>query len=278
VIQNGFTGDSDPRLAACRRELEGIQHEELLLDEPLFDLAAYVVAIERYEPARWCFLNSYSVILGPDWLAHLSRALDGADVGLVGASGSWGSMRSYVRFQFGLGGPYARVFGDRRATNATLAAIDRRNAPEAPDPGLVKRRLKTLRSTVEQTRGFGSFPAAHVRSTGFMIESATLTGMRIPTLSTKIGTYRFESGAASLTSQVAGAGLRALVVDRTGRSFDSADWPASHTFWQAGQEGLLIADKQTAHYEETDLAGRRVLAGFAWGPAGEALVPEPEVR
>jgi len=270
VIYNGFVGERDARLAECRREFDGIAHEELLLGEPLLDLAAYVEATRRVPGARWCFLNSYSVLLAPGWLALLSAALDPSDVGLVGASGSWGSMRSYVRFQFGLGGPYAEVFDDRRETNATLAAIDRRNTPAGPRIGFTARRLRTVRATFEQTRGFARFPASHVRSTGFVIDADTLASLRIPPLRSKIATYRFESGAASLTAQVTAIGMRALVVDRAGRAFAPADWPSSATFWQSRQEGLLIADKQTSHYDQSDLLGRSVLAGFAWGGAREA--------
>ena len=41
-------------------------------------------------------LNSHSEILSPDWLAELDRALDQPRSGLVGATGSWASTRSWV--------------------------------------------------------------------------------------------------------------------------------------------------------------------------------------
>jgi hypothetical protein len=270
VIYNGFRGERDPRLADCRRELDGIAHEQLVLGDPALDLAAYVGAVRAHEPARWCLLNSYSEILAAGWLGHLARALDSPGAGLVGASGSWGSMRSYVRFQFGLGGPYAATFADRRATNAILAGFDAANTPAAR-PGFIARRLHTLRATVDQTRGFAGFPAVHVRSTGFMLDAATLDLLRVPSLRSKVATYRFESGAASMTAQIERAGLSALVVDRDGNTYQRADWAASATFWQGRQERLLIADKQTAHYEQADLAGRAVLSGFAWGRARDPL-------
>jgi hypothetical protein len=178
-------------------------------------------------------------------------------------------MRSFVRFQFGLGGAYGRVFDDRLATTRTLAAIDRRNrATDASPPGFLARRWKTVRATVQQTRGFAPFPAAHVRSTGFMADTGTLERLRFGALESKIATYRLESGAASITAQVRALGLRTLVVDRDGRRFEPDSWPDSATFWQGRQEGLMIADKQTEHYAEVDARGRAVLAGFAWGERG----------
>jgi hypothetical protein len=269
IVCNGFSGADDDRLVAAQRALAGVEHDLLVLDAPVLDLAAYAIVAERLAPARCCFLNSYSTILAPDWLALLSDALDAPGVGLVGASGSWGSMRSYVRFQFGLGGAYGEVFSDRRKTNQILAAIDKRNRASGPAPGFLAGKVKTARSTYEQTHGFASFPARHIRSTGFMIDTDTLARLEVGRLTTKIATYRLESGSASLAAQVERLGLGAVVVDRHGHAFSSGEWPASRTFWQARQENLLIADKQTAHYQEADEAGRAVLAGFAWGAAAD---------
>jgi hypothetical protein len=276
VICNGFEGDGDARLAQARAAFDGIEHSAIVLPTPVLDLAAYRAAAQRLAPARCCFLNSFSVILSPGWLAHLSDALDEDGVGLVGASGSWGSMRSFVRFQFGLGGAYGRVFDDRLATTRTLAAIDARNRPaDAEAPGLLARRWKTVRATVQQTRGFAPFPAAHVRSTGFMADTGTLERLRFGSLESKIATYRLESGVASITAQVRALGLRTLVVDRDGRRFEPDFWPQSATFWQRGQEGLMIADKQTEHYAEVDEHGRAVLSGFAWGERADPVSAPP---
>lgn len=274
VVCNGFSGRDDSRLTAARRVLDGIEHTTISIDPPVLDIAAYRIAAERLAPARCCFLNSFSTILAPGWLAHLGGALDATDVGLVGASGSWGSMRSFVRFQFGLGGPYSRAFADRRTTTRILASIAQRNlSSQSPAGSLVPKlrtlqaivTLQTVRSSVAQTRGFRTFPAPHVRSTGFMIDSETIAQLDLGSLGTKMETYRIESGAASITRQVQRLGMRTLVVDRDGRQFEPGEWPSSHTFWQGRQEKLMLADKQTEHYEVVDAAGRAVLSGFAWG-------------
>jgi hypothetical protein len=287
IVCNGFDGPNDARLVAARRELEGIEFATIILDDPVLDLAAYRIAAEQLAPARCCFLNSFSTILTPHWLAHLSEALDAPDVGLVGASGSWGSMRSYVRFQFGFGGAYARAFSDRKRTNQILASIAQRNLAEPPPSGFLVPKLRTLasilalqtvRNAVAQTHGFTPFPSPHIRSTGFMIDSEIVAQLRFGSLESKMATYRLESGAASITAQVRRLGLRTLVVDRHGRHFEPDDWPASRTFWQGRQENLMIADKQTAHYAEVDDAGRNVLAGFAWGEQADIAPPEPPPR
>ena len=48
----------------------------------------------RFANMRLAFLNTFSEILADNWLAHLDAALDRADVGVVGATGSWQSLAS----------------------------------------------------------------------------------------------------------------------------------------------------------------------------------------
>jgi hypothetical protein len=121
VILNGFRPQDD--LAPWRRLLGDVEHDELHLERRVLDLAAYREAAERVVAERFCFLNSYSVVLANNWLRALEDALSAPGVGLVGASGSWGSVRSYNRFMLGFGGPYASIFSDRRATNVALATV-----------------------------------------------------------------------------------------------------------------------------------------------------------
>ena len=89
VLVNGGTPQ---QRQALEGELEGVEHQ-LIVDEPV-DLAAYLQAAKRLPHDRLCFLNSHSVILAQDWLAKLAHALDQPGAGLVGATGSWESVRS----------------------------------------------------------------------------------------------------------------------------------------------------------------------------------------
>jgi hypothetical protein len=197
---------------------------------------------------------------------------------LVGATGSWGSIRSYLRFSLGLGGPYARVFDDRHATIATLEAIAEQRQTATPKP----RRIPVVTyaaAVLDQAHGFTSFPAYHVRTTGFMLSREAFVNLRIPPVERKNDVYRLESGRRSISAQVARQGLDLLVVDRDGRSFRPEEWAGSRTLWQGSQEGLLIADNQTASYAQGDDSARETLARYAWGvsadPAlGGGLAPE----
>lgn len=275
MLFNGFASGAD--LGPWRRALAGMEYEELRLARPVLDLAAYWQALERVPAERYCFLNSYAVVLADNWLGALWDALQASDVGIAGASGSWGSVRSFQRFMLGLGGRYARVFEDRRAAVSTLAGLggeDRRTeedddrSAEAPNK---RAPLKFARALLEQSYGFTPFPAAHVRTNCFMANREVLLKVEMRRLARKADAYRFESGRHGLTAQIERMGLAARLVGRDGRSYPASDWPESRTFWQADQENLLVSDNQTRAYEHGDVAVRAALSRYAWGEAADWL-------
>jgi hypothetical protein len=277
----------DQARTAVSAELDGVEHRLLALDEPVQDLTAYAEAVKRLDHDRVCFLNSYSEILAPDWLAKLHHALDQPEVGLVGATGSWASVRSSVLNSLFLPNPYRRALPKRSVTrdqmNAINAEIEQmRIAPDeasmetAPaSRKLSSSVLSTLKSfgpMPEQLLRFPAFPAAHMRTNGFMANRALLAELQMHGISRKMDAYALESGRDSLTRQVQRRGLRTLVVARDGTFYEQEQWPLSRTFWQGEQEGLLIADNQTRIYANGSLDRRRVLAGFAWGPRADPHV------
>jgi hypothetical protein len=271
ILFNGVRAEQRSTFLA---ELDGVEHSLVTLQEPVLDLVAYAHAAMRLEHARLCFLNSNSVILAPGWLAKLDSALDRPDAGLVGASGSWASILSLMRFSLGLGGAYGKLLGERRATVATFEAITESHEAEAAEPNRRKIPLITYGSLVlDQMHGFVPFPAPHVRTTGFMISREVFGQMRMPALRRKNDAYRFESGRHSLTARVERLGLDALVVAADGRTYGKDDWFASRTFWQGNQENLMIADKQTTFYGRGDMSARRVLSRYAWGERADPSAP-----
>lgn len=264
MLLNGF-GTADD-LSPWRELLSDVEHEELRLEHPVLDLAAYREAARGVSADRYCFLNSYCEVLADGWLAALQDALVTHNAGLAGPSGSWGSIRSYNRFMLGFGGHYARVFPDRRATLATLQAVAARGDPSNGEGRHAP--LHFLRELAARSHGFRSFPSPHIRTSAFMVDAEVFRGLRMPALRTKPDALRFESGRRSMTAQVERKGLTPLVVGRDGAVFSAKDWASSGTFWQADQENLLIADKQTADYELGDAAARAALSRYAWGNAG----------
>jgi hypothetical protein len=275
LLCKGFSSAAE--LAPVLERLDGLRAERIDVPDDGYDLTAYRVAAAALTPSRCCFLNSYSTILAANWLAHLHAALELPGVGLVGASGSWGSHRSFARFALGLGGPYARVYADRRATTATFDSIGAGGDEPPPSPSSPPPRRNRFAShrelafaVYQQFHGFSPFPAPHVRSTGFMLDAASAVALLGLPLATKFDTYRAESGAASVSARVERSGSRLLVVDRDGNSHGAEDWPDSRTFWQGEQEQLMIADKQTDSYSMGNDEQRLALSRFAWGSRADS--------
>jgi hypothetical protein len=280
ILLNNVPEQQRPELLT---ELEGVTHQVLDLAEPVQDLAAYAQAARRLEHEHLCFLNSHSEIVVPDWLAKLDHALNQPRVGLVGATGSWASTRSWVLHSFFLPTPYRGHIPERRIAREQFLAIEleRDGIPVSGSPELVRRtlgdslraKLRTLPDLPVQILGFEGFPAYHLRTNAFMATRATLGKVRIRELETKMDAYRLENGRHSLTRQVQAMGLRTLVVASDGATYDHEQWPLSRTLWQGDQENLLIADNQTRSYAAGGLDRRRLLSGFAWGSQANPSLP-----
>ena len=90
IIYKGFNGKSD--VAAYEKLLAGIPHTCLFLSDIGFDLRPYFIAARKSESKYLCYLNSFSAILADYWLLKLHTHIKKTGVGLVGATGSWGSI------------------------------------------------------------------------------------------------------------------------------------------------------------------------------------------
>jgi hypothetical protein len=261
TVLNGVDGDQRSALVA---ELDRVAHRAIELKLPVQDLAAYAQAVARLEHERVCFLNSHSEIVVDDWLAKLDQALDEPRAGLVGATGSWASLRSYAFRRLGLPSAYRPLWPDRSRTFKEFQEIESERSGSPPPRG-PRTAVYTARTLADMAFGFPRFPAPHVRTNAFMAERSFFDRSLARMPSGKFAAYRLESGHRSITTQVRRSGLRALVVDSEGAALDTHEWPHSETFWSGAQRRLLVADNQTRIYQEADGYRRTLLAQYAWG-------------
>ena len=275
VVLNGFVPGE--RIEDWKRLLDAVEHEQLLLERPLLDLAAYRLAVDRIPAERYCFMNSYATPLADGWLNALDSALAEPGVGISGATGSWASTRSWTTHVLRLPSAYRGVLPPSREAVPAFMAIEAERQEPAPDlipaaePSKLRTRMQTLLEMPRQTLPFERFPAYHVRTNAFMASRRILQSLDRPAIDSKRDAYLLESGRNSLTRQVQRMGLRTLLVDRDGTSYKHEDWHLSRTFWQGDQEGLLIADNQTRIYAEADAERRRLLSRFAWGAKADPV-------
>ena len=247
-----------------------VPHTRLVLDAPVLDLAAYLQAAQRLEHSHVCFVNSHSVPLGAGWLAHLARPLSRPEVGVAGATASWASNLSLTLYMIGFANAYSKAFATRAETWEQFASLLTEQDPDWKPRGRLLTRIWHVLHLHYAWR-FPSFPAYHLRTNAFAIDRQLLLSLRLRHIDNKTDTYKVESGRRSLTAQIEGDGLKAVVCGRDGRAYLKEDWAASGTLWQRRQENLLVADNQTRSYESGDLARRQVLSRFAWGPSAEPL-------
>ena len=85
---------------------------------------------------------------------------------------------------------------------------------------------------------FGRYPNPHIRTNAFMIERDRFLSLTFPLFKKKSDVYKFESGRRSMTKQISAQGLKPIVVDRTGKTYDITEWKASSTFWTNDQVNL----------------------------------------
>jgi hypothetical protein len=265
LAMKGFdrAADAEPYLERARH----LHPEVLSFSDEGLDLGVYFAVAARLRRDRYCFLNSYSEPLSEGWLAKLDAALAQPRAGLVGATGSWASTRSWVAYSLRLPSAYRGVLPARKIARQVFNSIDmersgveRRSTLES-----LLAKLRLIPQMPEQILAFEPFPAYHIRTNAFMIGHATLAELSLHAVHSKFDAYLLENGRRSITRQAQRLGLRTLVVDRAGVAYERDDWHRSRTLWQGRQEGLLVADNQTRSYDAGDASRRRVLSGFAWG-------------
>ena len=205
-----------------------------------YDIGKYRAALETSDFELCCFLNSYSIMCASGWLAKLSRCARDPRVGIVGATGSY---ESALAGGIALAGLVARLRARKRGP----------------------RMLRRVFGAFKRWAWYPAFPNPHIRTNAFMIRRDVFQRVRWPRNPSRMGALRFESGRRSLTRQVLGMGLDAVIVGRDGRRFGISEWPSSGTFRQNGQHNLLVADNRTIDYSTAAPERRRQLAAAAWG-------------
>jgi hypothetical protein len=230
LIFKGFSGyEWPPGFLQLVRDLPV---QTLFTSDVGFDIGPYFEVVREFDYRFFVFLNSFATLRAADWLRKLVEPARAANVGAVGATGSWET-------QYGL-------------------------SPRQEEAFYLKHKLKQLRCMAMGSR-IPAFPNYHLRTNAFIARATILRRLKVPVIRTKKDAYAFESGPKSLTRQLLDLNQQVLVVDRNGAVFEKEEWARSRTFKQAAQENLLVADNQTSRYEAASMEERRRLSLIAWG-------------
>ncbi|MFC7702454.1 hypothetical protein ACFQX9_38015 [Bradyrhizobium sp. GCM10028915] len=261
VVFKGFPDEES--LARARALFAGISIHSVQIDDSGYDLGAYVRSARIAPNRRLLFLNTFSQILGDNWMQFFDRALSRPGVGVVGATGSWAantagvesSLIYVIRRMMGLparlyqASEHGQASGSRPAAGA-MAAI--KSAGWAP----FEYALRLYR--------YGRYPNPHLRTNAIMIDRDRFLSLRLPDCKTKSDAHMFESGRRSMTRQILQQKLRPVIVDRHGKVYDIAEWKSSLTFRVSQQQNLLIADNRTADYAQGGAERKQYLERLSW--------------
>ena len=287
VLYKGF--DSNAARFEAGKAFHGVPHRAIELDDEGYDIGAYRKALEAISNEYVCFLNTHTEIASENWLRLMYQSMLLSDIGIVGSTGSYESLRSSIGLQSEVTRlckshqfPYDeavdyyfrfltekscrkwrsqrsfRIFRWARRVQQYLKRIER-----SPRSKVVP---------IENSKQFPTFPNPHIRSNGFMVHRNWMYESVDVPIRNKHDAFLFESGPNSLTARIRRAGLRAVVVDRRGNVYDVPDWWKSRTFRIADQEDILLTDNQSRGFMRLDPGSRYTHTRITWGDyVGEAL-------
>jgi len=234
IIYKGFENTNDA--AEWERLVADIPHRLIHVSDGGFDLRAYRIAAEQSENEFVYFLNSFSEILGDDWLKKTFVVMNQPGVGIVGATGSWESM-------------------------LTNALVDFNEIPSSS----ILERLKGFIRFKSCKWCFNPFPNPHIRTNAFLMRRKIMLSVWPEKIRTKRGAYLFENGRNSLTNRLGRIGLEARVVGNDGNSYKPKEWDRSRTFRCQDAENLLVGDNQTRLFADATPEQRNHLKQLCWG-------------
>ncbi len=265
IILKGFPNRD--ALDAVRVMLDPLLINTVEVDDTGYDIGSYFAVAAAVANPQLLFLNTFSEILADNWLACFANALALPGVGLVGATGSWQSIRSgyeaaLLRILREPRYYINRYFGGTVSTSGKNIGLVDNDGPV--DISRLVRRMGRISLYPLRVYQFDRYPNPHIRTNAFMIRKDDFLSLRGATFKKKMDAYRFESGRQSMTKQIMAAGLRPVVVDRSGEVYEIPRWKSSSTFWIDAQGNLLIADNQTNSYALGNPQRRSILRNYAW--------------
>lgn len=91
IVYKGFEGDG-AGLMLAQKLFSEVESEAIFVTDQCLDIGAYLQAAHQIDSHYVCFLNTHSVINGPNWLLFLTNAISVPEIGLAGATGSYESL------------------------------------------------------------------------------------------------------------------------------------------------------------------------------------------
>ena len=130
-----FKGFSEYNLGEVYTDpLKDIRHTKLFLPDIGIDIDTYFEVATKTCYNYYFFLNSHSIIISPNWLLKIYIVGSKRDVGLTGATGSWGTVGCEISWGLFLFLLATKKNAFQAVLEFCTLAINRLNHPTFPNP------------------------------------------------------------------------------------------------------------------------------------------------
>ena len=128
-------------------------------------------------------------------------------------------------------------------------------------------KIKSILYAISNFYDFGFFPNPHIRSNCFMISAENYLGLKLTEryMLKKKGTWINESGRNGMTNQLKRKNFNILVVNSEGKAFIEKDWNKSNTYAINDQSKLIISDKYSRIYDNSNETEKLQISKQVWG-------------
>ena len=195
-----------------------------------YDWGSYLRIAKEYNEKKILFMNCHSYPLINNWLNIFVQYYK--ENTLIGSSGSY---ESQVNISF-----------------SKLLNINY---------------IKSIIFAVSNFVDFPLFPNPHIRSNCFMISSKNFQSLKLTKKYKykKKATWINESGRYGMSNQLKKKKINLFVVNSDGKLFDYFDWKNSETYATGKQSKLIISDKYSRIYNETNDEKKKLIRKNVWG-------------
>lgn len=298
IVAKGFPDAGSVQILRNMLSEKELDPEIIEVDDSIgYDLQAYMIAAQIVIENKICFINTFSILKSVNWLMKLKKAFEQSDVGMVGGTGSFESIRNswevYLKFVLISNNykfdrkmvrnfysrcqdlnPNAKLVYDSKILRVKkyLGDIKHKRPPFSLD-----RNLESLNNDLNELilnhegynfiQDFPYFPNPHIRTNFFMVNKSdfVLFETKLLETPTKMTCSIVESGFESISRHFLQKGKRLLVVNSDGDFFDIEHWADSDTFRIGSQTKLLCSDNRTDEFHKMDVHTQLTDQKFTYG-------------
>jgi len=243
IVFNGMSSEHPDKIEAYKEYLlsQQITTYKFIYFPGGQDIETYKQVAAQADTTFLLILNMFSEILADQWLAFYAANMN-EQVGVISATGS---RQSY----------YSSVYQKHSW---------RWEAAKGFDHNFKKYKL-FIKAFFYWRFLFKPYPNPHLRTNAFFVRTSQFLAMNFKYVDSKFKAYQFENGRESMTNYYLRQGLKALLMDKYGKTYEPGEWQNSSTFWINDQENLLVSDNQTGIYRDANDAERKSMTKLAWG-------------